>query len=80
MVQYIFNVYPNLQDINIIDALTLNVKTYEYNYVPGSELICICYRLYFRLLVSMNPRCKRTNKSINETILIKNKFDISNNY
>ena len=76
-----FNVYPNLQlslsDVNILDALTLNVKTHGYNYVPGSELICICYRIYFRPLVSMNPRCKRTNMSINETILIESNFDMS---
>ena len=76
-----FNVYPNLQlsltDNNILDALTLNVKTHGYDYISGSELICICYRIYYRPLVSMNPRCKRINKVNNETILIESNFDMS---
>lgn len=76
-----FNVYPNLQlslsNVNILDALTLNVKTHGYNYMSGSELICICYRIYYKPLFTMNPRCKRINKSINETILIERNFDMS---
>ncbi|KAG5609793.1 hypothetical protein H5410_021074 [Solanum commersonii] len=40
-----FNAQPNLQlsltDSNILDALTLNVKTHGYNYAAGSELICL---------------------------------------
>ena len=75
-----FNVYPNLQlsltDINILDSLTLNVKTHGYNYMPGSELICICYRIYFKPLTTMNPKCKRFSKS-NETILIESNLDMS---
>lgn len=75
-----FNVYPNLQlslsDINILDSLTLNVKTHGYNYMPGSELICICYRIYFRPLTTMNPKCKRFSKG-NETILIESNLDMS---
>ncbi|KAG5611977.1 hypothetical protein H5410_023258 [Solanum commersonii] len=43
------NAQPNLQlsltDSNILDALTLNVKTHGYNYAAGSELICLC-KLY----------------------------------
>lgn len=76
-----FNVYPNLQlslsDRNIFQALTLNVKTHGYNYLPGSEIICICYRIYFKPLKTMNPKCKKVNKPINETILIESNFDMS---
>ena len=47
--QIYFNTQPNLQlsltDRNILDALTLNVKTHGYNYVVGSELICLPYRI-----------------------------------
>lgn len=75
------NVYPNLQlslsDVNILDALTLNVKTHGYNYIPGSELICICYRIYYKPLTTMNPKCKRMNKPNNETILIESNFNKS---
>ena len=46
-----FNTQPNLQlsltDANILDALTLNVKTHGYNHAPGSELIGLSYRIYF---------------------------------
>ncbi|KAG5579416.1 hypothetical protein H5410_050043 [Solanum commersonii] len=49
-----FNTQPNLQfsltDVNILDALTLNVKTYGYNYAPGYEFIYLSYRIYFKLL------------------------------
>lgn len=62
--------------MNILDTLTLKVKTHGYNYIPRSELICICYRIYFRPLVRMNPRYKRTNMSINETILIASNLDM----
>ncbi|KAG5574206.1 hypothetical protein H5410_054340 [Solanum commersonii] len=55
-----FNAQPNLQlsltDSNILDALTLNVKTHGYNYAPGSELICLSYRIYYKLLATLNPR------------------------
>ncbi|KAG5602712.1 hypothetical protein H5410_034082 [Solanum commersonii] len=61
-----FNAQPNLQlsltDSNILDALTLNVKTHGYNYAPGSELICLSYRIYYKLLATLNPRCKRPIK------------------
>ncbi|KAG5590104.1 hypothetical protein H5410_040618 [Solanum commersonii] len=57
-----FNTQPNLQlsltDSNILDTLTMNVKTHGYNYAPGSELICLSYRIYFKLLATLNPRCK----------------------
>ncbi|KAG5616592.1 hypothetical protein H5410_016416 [Solanum commersonii] len=78
-----FNTQPNLQlsltDTNIIDSLTLNVKTHGYNYVPGSELICLSYRIYFKLLSMLNPRCKLYDTSdqtiLVETDLVKSKFN-----
>ncbi|KAJ0433288.1 putative viral movement protein [Helianthus annuus] len=77
-----FDVYPDLHlslsDHNVDDALTLYVKTHGYNYAPGSEIICICYRIYFRLLTTMNARCKRINKQNNETILIETNYGKSN--
>lgn len=77
-----FDVYPDLHlslsDQNIDDALTLYVKTHGYNYAQGSEIICICYRIYYRLLTTMNARCKRINKQNNETILIETNYGKSN--
>ncbi|KAG5616069.1 hypothetical protein H5410_015893 [Solanum commersonii] len=72
-----FNVQPNLQlsltDSNILDALTLNVKTHGYNYAAGSELICLSYRIYYKLLATLNPRCKLYDTS-NQTILVETNF------
>ena len=45
----------SLSDRNILDALTLNVKTRGYHYALGSELICLSYRIYFKLLPTLNP-------------------------
>ncbi|KAG5579602.1 hypothetical protein H5410_050229 [Solanum commersonii] len=68
---------PNLQlsltDANILDALTLNVKTYGYNYAPGSKLISLSYRIYFKLLSTLNPRCTLYDIS-NQTIFVETNF------
>ncbi|KAK9705730.1 hypothetical protein RND81_07G077700 [Saponaria officinalis] len=73
-----FDVYPNLtlplSDDNILDALTLNVKTHGYNYAQGSEVICICYRIYFKPLFTLNLCCRLVDKQINETIIIETNF------
>ncbi|WMV13417.1 hypothetical protein MTR67_006802 [Solanum verrucosum] len=72
-----FNAQPNLQlsltDSNILDALTLNVKMHGYNYAPGSELICLSYRIYYKLLATLNPRCKLYDTS-DQTILVEINF------
>lgn len=77
-----FDVYPNLQlslsDANIFDAVTLNVKTHGYNYMPGTEIICICYRIYYKPLFTLNPHCKKVEKPTNETILIETNFSKTN--
>ncbi|KAK9697743.1 hypothetical protein RND81_08G058200 [Saponaria officinalis] len=73
-----FDVYPNLtlslSDDNILDALTLNVKTHGYNYAQGYEVICICYRIYFKPLFTLNHCCRLVDKQINETIIIESNF------
>ncbi|KAG5595156.1 hypothetical protein H5410_036388 [Solanum commersonii] len=70
-----FNTQPDLQlsltGANILNALTLNVKT--HNYAPSSELICLSYRIYFKLLSTLNPRCRLYDIS-NQTILVETNF------
>ncbi|KAG5630277.1 hypothetical protein H5410_001994 [Solanum commersonii] len=72
-----FNAQSNLQlsltDSNILSALTLNVKMHGYNYAPGSELICLSYRIYYKLLATLNPKCKLYDTS-NQTILVETNF------
>ncbi|KAG5632141.1 hypothetical protein H5410_003858 [Solanum commersonii] len=63
----------SLTDANILDALTLNVKMHGYNYAPSSELICLSYRIYFKLLSTLNPRYKLYDKS-DQTILVETNF------
>ncbi|KAG5580027.1 hypothetical protein H5410_050654 [Solanum commersonii] len=71
-----FNAQPNLQlsltDSNILDALTLNVKTHGYNYAL-IQLICLSYRIYYKLLATLNPRCKLYDTS-DQTILVETNF------
>lgn len=58
-----FDVYPNLSlslsDKNISDALQLNIHTNGYDYKQGSETIAICYRIYYKVLNTLNPKAKR---------------------
>ncbi len=73
-----FNTQPNLllslTDVNILHALTLNIKTHGYNYAPGSELIGLSYRIYYRLLSTLNPRCKLMDDNSDCTLLIETNF------
>ncbi|KAG5615834.1 hypothetical protein H5410_015658 [Solanum commersonii] len=75
-----FNAYPNLQislqDENSLSSLMLNVKLHGYDYMPGTEVVCICYRIYYKLLHTLNPMCKVIDFK-NETILIETNFDKS---
>jgi len=54
----------------------LNVKLHGYDYMPGTEVVCICYRIYYKLLHTLNPMCKMIDFK-NETILIETNFDKS---
>ncbi|PHT65725.1 hypothetical protein T459_30150 [Capsicum annuum] len=60
-----FNAYPNLHislgNENSLNALILSIKLHDYNYMPGTEVICICYRIYYKPLSTLNPMCKMMN-------------------
>ncbi|KAG5576769.1 hypothetical protein H5410_056903 [Solanum commersonii] len=69
--------YPNLQiylnDENSLNTLILSIKLHGYDYLPGTEAICICYRTYYKPLYTLNPMCKIMNFKI-ETMLIETNF------
>ena len=69
-----FNVHPNLclsfTDKNLFKAITLNTKTYGYNFLPGSETITVIYRIYFRALNTLAPKAKHVLQP-GETIMIE---------
>ena len=56
-----FNCYPNfalsLSDRNIMDALTLNVKTDGYYMKEGLEPLAVIYRIYYKLMkTTLDPQ------------------------
>ncbi|KAG5605413.1 hypothetical protein H5410_026905 [Solanum commersonii] len=66
----------SLQDENSLSSLILNVKLHDYDYMPDTEVVCICYRIYYKLLHTLNPMCKVIDFK-NENILIETNFDKS---
>ncbi|KAK6774025.1 hypothetical protein RDI58_029264 [Solanum bulbocastanum] len=48
-------------------------KLHGYDYMPGNEVICICYKIYYKLLHTLNHMCKVIDFK-NETILIEINF------
>ncbi|KAK2362998.1 hypothetical protein QL285_088017 [Trifolium repens] len=58
-----FDVSPNLSlsltDKHLSDAMQLTIHTSGYNYKTGSEIIAICYRVYYRVLNTLNPKAKQ---------------------
>ena len=56
-----FNCYPNfalsLSHKNIMDALTMNVKTDGYYMKEGSKPLVIIYRIYYKLMkTTLDPQ------------------------
>lgn len=75
-----FNAYPNLNialtDVNILQSLILNIKINGYDYLPGTEVMCICTRIVYRPLYTLSPRCKIAEQN-HETVLFENNFSKS---
>ena len=70
-----FDCFPNftvsLKDLNILDSLTLNIKTSNYKTKPGSLPVAIIYRLQYKALNSaFNTGALRTQNK-GETILFQ---------
>lgn len=71
-----FNVYPNLSlsltDVNLLEAITLNLKTFGYNFLPGSETIAIIYRVHFKILNTLAPKARHLTKPGQTTLVETN--------
>ena len=76
-----FNVYPNLSvsltDRNINDALTLRVQTQGYNFLPGTEIVAVIYRVYFKVMNSIAPNINQLSLS-GKTVLMESNLLTSN--
>ena len=71
-----FNCYPNfafsLSDRNIMDALTLNVKTNGYCMKEGSKPLPIIYRIYYKLMkTTLNPQSMVEASPKGHTLLLQ---------
>lgn len=57
-----FDVSPNISlsmsDKNLLDALQLTIHTNGYNFKSGSEIMAICYRVYYKVLTTLNPKAR----------------------
>ena len=71
-----FNCYPNfalsLSDINIMDALTLNIKTNGYYMKEGSEPLAVIYRIYYKLMkTTLDPQSIVNPSPKGQTLLLQ---------
>ena len=71
-----FNCYPNffliLSDRNIMDALTLNVKTDGYYMKKGSKPLAIIYRIYYKLMkTTLDPQSMVEPSPKGHTLLLQ---------
>ena len=53
------NLTLSLTYSNLLDAMQLTVHTHGYIFKPGSEIIAICYRMYYKVLQTVNPNINR---------------------
>ncbi|KAI5400589.1 hypothetical protein KIW84_065466 [Lathyrus oleraceus] len=51
--------YGRCKDFKQSLAAMLTVHTDGYNFKPGSEIIAICYRIYYKVLTTLNPKVKQ---------------------
>ncbi|KAG5567945.1 hypothetical protein H5410_065037 [Solanum commersonii] len=61
---------------DVLSMLNVKLPLSLYDYMPAIEVVCICYRIYYKLLHTLNLMCKVIDLK-NETILIETNFDKS---
>ena len=71
-----FDCYPNfassLSDKNIMDALTLNIKTNGYYMKEGSEPLTVIYRIYYKLMkTTLDPQSMVDPSPKGQTLLLQ---------
>jgi hypothetical protein len=58
-----FDIAPNLSlslsDANLFKALQMNIHTNGYDFQAGSQIMAVCYRIYFKVLNTLNPKAKQ---------------------
>ncbi|KAL4192672.1 hypothetical protein AMTRI_Chr06g195420 [Amborella trichopoda] len=76
-----FNCFPNfsvsLTDSNILDILTINLKTHGFNMVHGSQNLAIVYRIYYKVMNTLSPNTLKLDQK-DQTILFQTNIEKSN--
>jgi hypothetical protein len=58
-----FDIAPNLSlslsDKHLFEALQMNIHTNGYDFKIGSQIMTVCYRIYFKVLNTLNPKAKQ---------------------
>ncbi|KAL4199650.1 hypothetical protein AMTRI_Chr03g145930 [Amborella trichopoda] len=76
-----FNCFPNfsvsLSDPNILDILTINLKTHGFNMIHGSQNLAIVYRIYYKVMNILSPNTLKLDQK-DQTILFQTNIEKSN--
>ncbi|KAL4184491.1 hypothetical protein AMTRI_Chr10g225890 [Amborella trichopoda] len=76
-----FNCFPNfsvsLTDPNILDILTINLKTHGFNMIHGSQNLAIVYRIYYKVMNTLSPNTLKLDQK-DQTILFQTNIEKSN--
>ena len=59
-----------MTDPNILELATLNIKTHGYNFLLGSKLIAVIYRIHYKVLITLAPKARNITK-LGKTTLVK---------
>lgn len=58
-----FDTFPKLSlsltNINLFEAIKLQLQLHGYNFHPESESAALVYRIHFRVLNTINPNVKK---------------------
>jgi hypothetical protein len=49
----------SLSDKQLFNALQMNIHTNGYDFKTGSEIMAVCYRVYYKVLNTLNPKAKQ---------------------
>ena len=56
-----FNVFPNLnlsfRDKFFFKAVTLQIRTHDYDFLPTSKIIIVIYRVHYIVMNTLCPNC-----------------------
>lgn len=71
-----FDIAPNLSlslsDKHLFEALQMNIHTNGYDFKAGSQIMTVCYRIYFKVLNTLNPKARQISHPGTTTLVNTN--------